>query len=185
MHKNHLLLCLASSLLLSACGGSSDQQATKQETDDTASQVNTGPGGLPMSTERALRPVEGSSLDLAEVQVTDEGGNLQLLTGLLDDRTLLVFLDLDIDERRPRAATRALRRVTRGAAELGFRVVMIAPRSATASEVTDFRRSRNISLPVFRDTTGTFQSGTNWAPGTAALLGPQAVVMEQFAPAEG
>ncbi len=140
--------------------------------------------GVEKPAEFQLAPVpEGPKVAL-DVTLRDLDGKEVVLDKLVHDRTLLVFFDTDLD-RRLKAGTRGLYRVTKGGEELKFTTIVVVPRGTTAGEAETFARKRRIHAPLYLDADGEFADRNDWDIRTAALVDGEGTVIRKYEREDG
>ena len=134
----------------------------------------------PKAAEFELAPVpEGEKLDLTAV-LRDPQGNEALLSDLVQGRALITLMDTDLKDRRAKAATRNLRRLIKGGAELAFPVVVILPEGTSDEEAADFARKRQLATPMYVDSDGEFAARTGWDLREGALVAADGTILRKF-----
>ncbi len=137
----------------------------------------------PVAFELAPVP-EGPKLDLSAVLRSPERKEVRL-ADLVTGRALVLLMDTDIKDRRAKAATRNLRKLIKGGAELHFPIVAILPQGTSDADAADFARKRQLATPMYVDADGEFAGATGWDLRQAALVAEDGTILLEFARSEG
>ena len=134
--------------------------------------------------EFQLAPVpEGDKLDLSAI-LRDPGGKEVRLADLVKGRALVLMMDTDLRDRRAKAATRNLRKLVAGGAELHFPIVVILPQGTSSDEAAEFARKRQLATPMYVDDNGEFAATTGWDLRQGALVAEDGTLILEFARSE-
>ena len=178
------LILLTLPLAVVACGPDDPpppgKPTTARTTDVDTSQLPTEP--LPFE----VAPLQGDeSLDLG-VRVRDADGDKIKLKELVRERTLLVYVEPDANERQNKAATRMLRPVVLSGRHAGFRVVVVFTQGSKHAAIDEWFTKRKIPEQVLYvvDTDGHFAEASRWSPRTAALIDDSGTIGAFFGPTE-
>ncbi|MCO4772770.1 MAG: hypothetical protein KDA24_22250 [Deltaproteobacteria bacterium] len=169
-----LLSLLGATALISTSGcgdGSTPESERVQATDATpkAEPVEVFPEEpLPLAT----KPVTGDTSVPVAAEVEYEGKTVSL-GSLLSGNSLVIYTDGDTREKQNRAAQRAVRYLSRSAAPMGFRMVVVFAEGTSDAEIEKYyadRKIRRVGRAVV-DSKGAFAQQSGWDPRSMALVG--------------
>jgi hypothetical protein len=182
----HAALALA--LLLPAAS------ACERGGDGDASSEKEAPGGGRAALEAAALPKDPLEFPVAAFEAQGElpvsadlrtfAGKSSKLKSLLAQRSLVVYIDTDQEDRNNKAASRWLRALVEQGQGVAFRVVIVFPQGTESDGLDSWRRKRGIPEgPVLAvDSEGAFASGSGWQPRSAALVDGDGKIAFRFEP---
>lgn len=170
-----LLLCA-----LPSCGGRDEPEPAAQKGTDAETSMPAEPLEFPVA------PLAGDThLDLS-VRVHDAQGKKVKLSSLVRERTLLLFVQADGEDKQDKAAARMLRPIALSGRPAGFRMIAVFPKGSKAQGIDSWFRQRRIPREVLYviDAEGEFAASSRWSPRTAALIDDEGLVGALFEPTE-
>jgi len=136
-------------------------------------------------------PSEPLPLDVAPVTGSDRlpmdakvevDGKATTIGDLLSGNSLVVYTDGNTREKQNRAAQRAIRYFSDGAAPMGFRLVVVFKEGTEPGTIDKYfvdRRIQRVGRAAV-DVDGSFASASGWSPRSAALVGEDGQIGEFF-----
>ena len=187
MWIRRLPIALALSLLLlpgcpsdSGDGAPSKDAASKDAKD--AKPSKTWPAEpLPLD----VKPVTGSETLPLDAKVSLDGKSVRI-GDLLAGNSIVLYSDANTRDKDDRAAQRAVRYLSQGAAPMGFRLVAVFTRGTSEDDIDAWYTDRKIERVgrAVVDEDGAFASASGWEPRTLALVGADGQIGQLFPPTE-